>query len=602
MNAAPACPQDSRRAARRVRWCCRLAAVLLCGLHAYAARHTMNPDGVSYLDLADGIAHGSLSASLNAYWSPLYPWLLAAALSVARPTAYWECAVAHGLNFVIFLGALAAFEWFLTQWLRGLPAPEEDRPGPLPEWALVGLAYALFVWMARRLVTVSVVSPDMCVAALVFLAAGLLLHIRRLGPTPGRSAALGLVLAAAYLAKAVMFPLGLVFLGVSALAAGGARRAVGHLAAAGLAFGLVAGGYAAALSAARGHVTFGDSGKLNYAWYVGGVPRPHASAADGLAHPPRRLDGPVAVYEVAGPAGGTYPLWYDPAYWYEGVAVRWGLRPQAAALARTAAEYFVLLGEQLLAFTAVVGVLLLFGLFARTGPWRSRLGQGLGLLAGQYPILLPAAAAVAAYALVGHVEGRLIGPFLVLLAAALLAVVRVAAAQAQAAAYLARACLWVLAALLGINVLFDTSQAAAALASGEGPRAHSDWRVAHFLRRQGLREGDPVGFVGFTFDAYWARLARLHIVAEVPQPEAPRFWAAGDSVQAEALGALGSAGSRAVVARRPGGAPPGWQAIPGTDYAYRPLADAGASLLARRAVHAAGPDGPDGSRKEVKPP
>jgi hypothetical protein len=558
-------------AARRVRWACRLTAVILCGLHAVAARHTMNPDGVSYLDLADGVARGDLHASLNPYWSPLYPWLLATALTIVRPTAYWECAVVHGLNFILFLVALAAFEWFLSEWLRSLRPAEEDSPAPLPEWALIGLVYALFAWMARRLVTVSTVTPDMCVAAFVFLAAALVLRLRRLGPSPGRSASLGLVLAAGYLAKAVLFPLGFVFLGASALAAGGWRRAARHLAVSGGVFGLLAGCYIAALSAACGHVTFGDSGKLNYAWYVVGVPRPHASAAHGLAHPPRRLAGAVPVYSFE-PLGGTYPLWYDPAYWYQGLTALVGLRQQATAVGRTAATYFTLFSEQLLGFTAAFAVLLLFTLFGRGGGWWSAFAGCLRLLVRQYPVLLPAAAALGLYALVGHVEGRLIGPFLVLLAASILAVVRVTPGLGQPAGYLARACLWVLAVLLGANVLFDAGNVAAALSRGEGPAAHPDWRVAQILREQGLNDGDPVGFVGFTFDAYWARLAGLRLVAEVPQNEAPRFWAARESVRAAALDAFRRAGTRAVVARLAGGGTAaGWRDIPGTDYVYLPL-------------------------------
>src|SRR5437870_3181683 len=76
-----------------VKWFWRLTAVLLCGLHAYAARHTMNPDGFSYLDLADAWRRGAWGEAVNAYWSPLYSWLIAAVLAVFRPTPFWECAV-----------------------------------------------------------------------------------------------------------------------------------------------------------------------------------------------------------------------------------------------------------------------------------------------------------------------------------------------------------------------------------------------------------------------------------------------------------------------------------------------------------------------------
>jgi hypothetical protein len=565
----------------RSRWLWRVAALVLCGLHAFVARHTMNPDGVSYLDIAGACARGDLAASLNPYWSPLYPWLLAGALAVVRPTPYWECAAVHGVNFLVFLGALLAFEWFLAEWLRD----ERERAGdgrgtPLPAWVPVGFAYALFLWTSRRLVTVSFVTPDMCVALFVYLAAALTLRTRRTGVRPGRSAALGVVLGLAYLAKAVMFPLGFVFLGVSALAAG--RRAAAHLAAAGLSFGLIAGGFIAALSAARGYPTFGDSGRLNYAWYVAGVPRPHAPADPGgggrPAHPPRRLLDRPAVYEFASPVAGTYPLWYDPAYWYEGVRPAAGLGQQAAAVGRSAAAFYSLLGEQLLGFTGALAALFLFTLFGRAEPWRRRLGTVFSLAVRQYPVLLPAAAAVGLYLLVGHVEGRLIGPFLVLLAAAVLGAVWAAPGQEQAAGHLARACLVVLGVLIGGNLLFDAANAAAALARGEGPGAHPDWQVARVLHEQGLRPGDGVGFVGFTFDAYWARLGGYRIVAEVPEGEAGRFWAAQPRVRATALESFRRAGARALVARHADG--PGWRPVPGTDYAFLPLAGGGGEAVA----------------------
>src|SRR5262245_66056250 len=73
----------------------RVLAVSSCALHAYANRHLINPDGISYLDVASAYARGDFAEAVNAYWSPLYSWLLAAVFTLMRPTAYWECTVAH---------------------------------------------------------------------------------------------------------------------------------------------------------------------------------------------------------------------------------------------------------------------------------------------------------------------------------------------------------------------------------------------------------------------------------------------------------------------------------------------------------------------------
>lgn len=563
------------------RWAWRALALLLCGLHAYVARHVTCPDGVSYLDIAGACVQGDWAASLNPYWSPLYPWLLAAALAVLRPTAYWEPAVAHGVNFGIFVVALVAFEWLLSELLLACRR-DEAQGRALPDWALAGLGYALFLWVSRRLVTVSFVTPDMCVAALAYAAAALLLRLRRLGPSRSRSLALGLVLGLAYLAKTVMFPLGFVFLAVSGFVAGGTRPALRHLAWAGAALLLVAGAFIAPLSASRGYWTFGDSGRLNYAWYVGGVPRPHAPPDLGAAHPPRRLPGTPQAWELAGPAKGTYPLWYDPSYWYEGVRVGATLGQQLRAIGKAAITYYELLAEQLLAFTLLAAVLFLFALAGHEGPWHRRLGMGLRRIVEQRVLLVPTGAALGLYLLVGHVEGRLAGPFLVLAGLAVLAAARSAPGQEAAAARLAGAGLAVLVGLLAINLAFDAGNAAAAVARGETAEAHPDWQAARALGASGLRPGDGVAFVGFTFDACWARLGGYRIVAEVPETQERRFWEASPGEAAAVLAAFRRAGARAVVARHPPG--PGWQKVSGTDFTFRlleaPVELAGAGELA----------------------
>src|SRR5262245_7604809 len=140
----PVAPNREAALTLRCRRLFRAVAVLLCGLHAYVARHTINPDGISYLDVADAYRAGDLAAALNAYWSPLYSWLLAAALAVARPSPYWECTVAHAVNFGIFLVALAAFEWLLSELLafrRGAgDAAREGWQDAVPDWFVAGFA------------------------------------------------------------------------------------------------------------------------------------------------------------------------------------------------------------------------------------------------------------------------------------------------------------------------------------------------------------------------------------------------------------------------------------------------------------------------------
>src|SRR5205807_8775960 len=80
-------------------------------VYAWAARHEMTPDGMSYLDVASAFMRGDWRMALNRQWSPLYPALMALTLRVVRPAPYDEFATVQVLNYVIFLGALVSFDF-----------------------------------------------------------------------------------------------------------------------------------------------------------------------------------------------------------------------------------------------------------------------------------------------------------------------------------------------------------------------------------------------------------------------------------------------------------------------------------------------------------
>ncbi|HEY2455714.1 MAG TPA: hypothetical protein VGI13_00330, partial [Candidatus Acidoferrum sp.] len=69
-------------------------------------------------------------------------------------------------------------------------------------------------------------------------------------------------------------------------------------------------------------------------------------------------------------------------------------------------------------------------------------------------------------------------------------------------------------------------------------------------------------------DHAWAHLARVKLVAAIPEVDVPTFWAADQSQRLEALRWLAATGAKALVTR---GVPAtalsmGWQKIAGTDY------------------------------------
>jgi hypothetical protein len=250
-------------------WCVALA---LGAADCWATRFTMNPDGVSYLDMGDAYFRGDWHIAVNAYWSPLYSWILGLFLKVLRPSAYWEYPMAHLVNFLIYAAALGSFEFFLRAWIdyRRRSSPEGSEAAPT-EWAWWILGYSLFISSSLILITVKVVTPDMYVAAFVYLAFGLILRMRTGTATWRTSVLLGLVLGLAYLAKAVMFPLAFAFIVATVFSCRSGWREIRYAAVSALVFLLVSSPLIATLSRAKGHLTFGDSGKWNYVMFIDGV-------------------------------------------------------------------------------------------------------------------------------------------------------------------------------------------------------------------------------------------------------------------------------------------------------------------------------------------
>jgi len=308
-----------------------LVAVTFGLLYAWVNQHYIwSLDGISYLDVGDAYFRGDWDTAINGYWSPLYPWLLGLAMFAFKPSPYWEFSVVQLVNLVIYLFALVCFSYLLHELIlyrRGqfVSVPQEGRV-ILPEWAVLALGYSLFVWSSLYWVYSWLESPDVCLSAFIYLAAGILLRIQRGAAGRLTFAALGLVLGLAYLTKAVMFPLAFIFLLVSLFPVAGWQRALSRVLIALAVFLLVTAPLIVALSRAKGRLTFGDTGRLNYAWYVNEIGLrhwPHWQGEEGgkstPLHPARKLLGEPTVYEFRTPAMGTYAIWYDPSYWCDGM-------------------------------------------------------------------------------------------------------------------------------------------------------------------------------------------------------------------------------------------------------------------------------------------
>jgi len=563
----------------RLRLFWRISAILLAVGHTWAAIRagSMNEDGISYLDMGDAFLRGDWAMAVNAVWSPLYAIVLGTALQIVRPSVEWEFAVVHLINFLIFVLALICFEFYWNRLAalsggddraapRDLDTAEHEAPDNLglPWWAWLSVGYALFIWSTLSLIRLWAVTPDMLVAAIVFLAAGLLLRLEAGEHGGGRRALLGVGLGAAlalgYLAKAVMLPVAVLFLAYTGLLAWRSprMRAAAGIAAATLI--LIAGPWVTVISLAEGRPTIGEAGRLTYLRHVNGVAypfwKPGTEGTGEPEHPPRLLMRDPDVYEFASPVSGTYAPSYDPAYWYRGVRPRVRPREQSQALLSNGLFYVGLFGRELGGVAAVVVILLLLRGPKPRGPSRILVPGGLTVIG---------LATLVMYGLV-YVEGRYIAPFVVLMIGGLLFAVRLPGGRGYSRALSAGGS--VLIIFLALMIGTFNAQGLLQLVGGAGAPSSTSLGIeraqeegstsgrpnqveaARGLAYLDIRPGDEIAFVGYAFGAYFARLARVRITRQVPDKDAAAFWNAGMRSFDMTARALLEGGPKAIITDR----------------------------------------------------
>jgi hypothetical protein len=517
--------------------------VLIFGLaRAWVERFSLDADGISYLDLSDAFTRRDWHNFLNAYWSPLYPILLGISRLVLPTSKRWELPSAHLLNFAIYAAALGCFEYFYAALRDSLvlrnasrdQSEEQSTFALIGEWPLWVLAHALFLWVSLDLITLWDVTPDMCVSALVYVIAGLILRFRQ-DSSWRRAAALGVVLGVSYWAKAVMFPLAFVFMAIALLRAPNVKTAVKRGLVMAAIFAAVAGPLVAALSIQKHRLTFGDSGPLAYANLVSPGGASHdwqGEPALGIkaVHPVRKLLSDPPLYEFAQPIGGTYPPFFDPTYWEEGRVARFSLRAQVATIGRHLLLYAELLLHQ---NNALVATVLTF-LFVMGRGARRALSQNL-------PLFCMCGAALGLYMLV-LAEYRYIGAYVAILWLGLLSPFR-----APTHLRVMSGCLSCAVALVLLITVADST--ARSVREGGPYSAAQDIVVSDHLDAMGLHPGDRIGIVGGV-GGYAARLSHAKVVAEVW--DVPAFWRLSQEKRQAVLLKFAETGAKMVLAPDPG--------------------------------------------------
>jgi Dolichyl-phosphate-mannose-protein mannosyltransferase len=525
---------------------------MLCAwlAQALAARDFATADAISYLDISYSCLSGNWHALINGWWSPAFPFLLTIWLKIFRPSPFREALVLHVFSFFSLVLALAVFEYFVRVFLtfsKTTVADDHDSGLSIPDdWVWI-VGYSLFFWISIFLIPPSLEQPDILVFILYLLATVVCMQIVREPQKWLHYLFLGVVLGAGYLTKSVMFPLAFVF--YLALCFHKDRlRMLPKLIFSVVIFAALCSPFVLALSKSKGRFTFGDVGVMAYRHVMGmdeqplvPDPRPRPNATPHIADYSQ-------IIQL-----GTYPPWSDPSYGYRATPFHFKLARQLNRTHIVLRYYFDLFVVQLGPLLA--GLLVLFFLGDR-----NEFGKRVMRLS---VLWLPALAGMSFYALM-RVDGRFLAGYLVALFAVCVALSR--SPNAGNPQKTVRAIAFAVSFLLLSQAALQVSHEAIHLWARQ---PHPDWLVATELQQMGLKKGDRVSYMGYALvDHAWAHLARVHIVAEIPEEDVLNFWASKEKERQEAINWLSATAAKALITKNvPESAlPMGWMRVADTNY------------------------------------
>jgi 4-amino-4-deoxy-L-arabinose transferase-like glycosyltransferase len=524
---------------------CLLAAAVTWGYALYD-RFQLDGDAVAYMDIGDNLRAHRWAGIVNGYWHPMYPAFLSFGHILLHATLRTELRAYYSVNFAIFLLEMLAIVLFADALLRlrATLQPASDSAAPnflLTRYPLRYLAVALLVIASQRELSLGKVRPDALLQAfLLFALAALLAH---LATNRLRYAALmGLALGCAYLTKSFAFLFALCcILALVAFRWIWLKHKTAQVVPAALialaTFALVAGPYVAALSRQHGRLDFGDSGSLNYAWFVAGTEKMHlqpyqtsqfGSADVHLKHPERELLHSPLILSYAEMPFGTYPDWFDPTYWNDQIKPHFSLRGELSRSARDC----VLFARYVFNHPEALILLALFlTLGARpTLRWRPRSPANPFWIA---PLLL-GVAIWGIYAIVNTEERYVTVAYLTIILT-LFATLRLPDSSSSfwqsqnlssgpSLRPIASTLIFLLALLAvaePLRTVLDDRRNLSVDGSLRGWYSPTQFQAAKGLRALGVQPGDTVACVGFVAcldDPYWARLAGVRILTEIYDP------------------------------------------------------------------------------------
>jgi hypothetical protein len=515
---------------------CFLAALVTFGYALYDP-YQIDGDAVSYMDIGDLIRAHNWHGVINGYWNPLYPAALALGHTLFHSTRYNELHAYYMVNFGIFLLemlAVVAFTDSLVQ-LRELreAATSNATSFLLDRYTLRYLGVALLVISTQRELSMGKVRPDALLLAFLLLSLAALL--KHLATSHLRYAALmGVSLGLAYLTKtfAFLFTV-LCILALILFRAYWQRHSAPPIAAAGalalVCFSLVSGPYIAALSRQKGHFDFGDSGSLNYAWFVSGTEKmhlqPNQTALFGasevhLQHPDKQLLKDPAVFSYKQFPYGTYPDWFDASFFNDRIKAHINPHLQIIVFGQCLVRIIRYVANHPEAWLLLLLLFVLGARLHREGRpstnsfWLAPVLLGLGVLC--------------IYGIV-NIEDRYITVGFLTILLPLFAAMRICAISQSSPQGIttrtAASAAILLLALLAIGesarIVGEMRRQLSIIHYPGGWYDRNIYGAAHALNDLGVGPGDTVACIGdmACLDThYWARLAGVRILTEVFKP------------------------------------------------------------------------------------
>jgi hypothetical protein len=362
-------------------------------------------------------------------------------------------------------------------------------------------------------------------ALLLFAMAALLTHLRT--GMMRYAGLMGLALGFAYLTKSFALLFGLIC--ITALVVfrwWWQKVSIGRVVAAGgvglVCFAMIAGPYVTALSRQKGRFNFGESGALNYAWYVGGTEKMHlepwqtekfGAAVVRLKHPEKQLMESPGIYSYAALPYGTYPDWFDTTFFNDQIKPKTAIKGEIVRGSRNVVlvfRYVVNHPEPVV----LIGLLMVLGAGISSG-WRPGVDAfwvvplGLGLVIwGIYGTV--------------NVEERYVTVGYLAIVLTLFAMLRGVGLRAVAAG---------LVLVFAVMEPVESLRRLAEMRRQEAVRHLSaGWvhpetvEAVKGLEQLGVKPGDTVACIGWRgclYDQYWARVAGVRILTEIYAPDGP---------------------------------------------------------------------------------